>query len=72
LLPSGLDPVWTERDLFDRLFRQTMSADEPIIADLLGEVDRLYAELAPMLRLPPARQPLAEFCQGVAAGCGGG
>lgn len=68
LLPSTLDRVWSERDVFDRVFEQTMSSNAPTITDLLGEVDRQYSELAPMLRLPPVSQSLTEFCKGLAAG----
>ena len=51
LLPSTLDRVWSERDVFDRVFEQTMSSNAPTITDLLGEVDRQYSELADV-RLP--------------------
>jgi HD-like signal output (HDOD) protein len=60
LLPSTLDSVWAERELFDRLFEQTMPSKVPEIANLFGEVDRQYSELAPMLRLPSSVQPLTE------------
>jgi HD-like signal output (HDOD) protein len=68
LLPSAVDTEWAEHDRFDRLFAEPVFSCGPTITDLMGEVDRQYSELAPALRLPPASQSLAQFCEGIVPG----
>jgi len=60
LLPSTLDSVWTEREVFDCLLMQTTPYQAPEVANLFGEVDRQYSDLATVLKLPPARRSLRE------------
>jgi HD-like signal output (HDOD) protein len=60
LLPSALDIEWSERDLFQQCFARLMPSRESKIADLFGEIDRHYSELAPLLKLPLSHGTLAQ------------
>jgi len=61
LLPSAVDATWTERELFERWYGRIVPSGRPQIADLFGEVDRQYAELAPVLKLPLQSQALTDL-----------
>ncbi len=60
LLPATVDAVWTERPQFEDYYRRTAGPNWPAVAELLGEVDKNYAEFAPLLKMPSTGKSLVE------------
>lgn len=60
LLPATVDPVWTERPRFEELYRQIGSPKWPSAAEILAEVDRDYAEFAPLLKMASTGKSLVD------------
>jgi HD-like signal output (HDOD) protein len=68
LLPATADPLWVECAAWeDRFSKLCPSMDSPV--ELLGQVDREFAEFAPLLKLATPRKMLAECHQEALATC---
>lgn len=60
LLPATVDSVWHDRPRFEQLYGQVAGPQWPTVAELLGEVDRNYAEFAPLLKMPSTGKSLVD------------
>jgi HD-like signal output (HDOD) protein len=67
LLPAIDDKAWGEFEKFEGLYNQTRPVDGPSIEQLLGQIDKEFLEMAPMLRIPNPHVSLLEHHQGVVA-----
>ncbi|MBL9092392.1 MAG: HDOD domain-containing protein [Planctomycetaceae bacterium] len=66
LLPSVLDAEWTERDRFIDFYSRLVGPEAAPSEELLGEVDRDFAEFGPTLQLEIPALPLVARFGGVA------
>jgi HD-like signal output (HDOD) protein len=56
LLPTIVDPVWTECQQFELYYEKFVPSNNPAIVELLDHIDNEYDLLAPILKLPiPAK-----------------
>jgi HD-like signal output (HDOD) protein len=70
LLPTTVDPTWVESEAFEAYYQQIAPTESPPVVELLGQIDREFADLAPVLKLPTPRKSLAEaFYEIVASRC---
>jgi HD-like signal output (HDOD) protein len=60
LLPAIDDPQWAEFPRLEACYREIRPLDGPSMEELLGRVDREFAEIAPILRIPMPKTTLAE------------
>jgi len=60
LLPTIADPVWSECEAFQKLYRAFCPASGPPMVELLGQIDREFADFAPVLRLAPPSTSLVQ------------
>jgi len=67
LLPAVADPLWLELETFEKCYRKVCPAGGPSAVELLHQVDREFAEFAPMLKLPKPRKSLVDTYNEVAA-----
>jgi len=59
LLPSAHDATWDERELFDKSYEQ-LRGDGPTPTELLQQVDVLFEDFAPILKLNIPGKTLVE------------
>ena len=67
LLPTTSDAVWPESTMFEQYYQKVCPAGGPSAAELLDQIDREFAEFAPVLRIPPPTNTLVERYSQVAA-----
>jgi HD-like signal output (HDOD) protein len=67
LLPTTADPTWIDRELFTEYYRQVAPAGSPAVAELLGQIDREFAEFAPVLKLAAPSKSLVDSLNEMAA-----
>ncbi len=67
LLPAVDDSAWGEFEKFEGLYTQTRPIDGLSIEQLLGQIDKEFMEMAPMLRIPNPHRSLLEHYQGLVA-----
>jgi HD-like signal output (HDOD) protein len=60
LLPATADPTWSECELFESYYRKVAPAGSPAVAELLEQIDRRFADFAPVLRLSTPRKSLVD------------
>ena len=51
LLPTTGDAIWADRALFEDCYRRVRPEGGPSLVDLLGQVDKEFADFAPVLKL---------------------
>jgi HD-like signal output (HDOD) protein len=67
LLPAVDDSAWNELGRFEGLYNHNRPLDGPPIEQLLGQIDKEFTEMAPMLRIPNPHVSLSEHYHGVVA-----
>jgi HD-like signal output (HDOD) protein len=67
LLPAAADKEWTEREKFEAAFHQLSAGKGAKLGDFLKQVDKLFAEFAPVLRLTTPARTLEQYLQEAAA-----
>ncbi len=67
LLPSSSDPAWVEFPQFDAVYQRLRPAHGPALPALLAQVDREFAEFAPVLRVSKPSKSLVDSYQEAAA-----
>ncbi len=67
LLPAVDDSAWGEFEKFEGLYQQTRPVDGPSIEQVLGQIDKEFVEMAPMLRIPNPHRSLSQHYQEVVA-----
>ncbi|NMC21142.1 MAG: HDOD domain-containing protein, partial [Thermogutta sp.] len=68
MLPAGSDGSWHEWQIFQQWYRNLLGDDGPEPAAVLRDVDEMYAELAPLLKMSTGGKTLAEWYEDSAAG----
>jgi hypothetical protein len=66
LLPTIADPIWHECGLLDRYYGKVVAGGNPSMVELLGQVDREFAEFAPVLKLSTPSKSLIDSFHEVA------
>jgi hypothetical protein len=61
LLPPAADPAWTECSRFEALYERGRPAAAPSIVELLGRIDKDFAEFAPVLKVGSPGKSLVEL-----------
>jgi len=67
LLPAVSDPSWSECARFEHCCEKVARPGSPSVADMLGAVDREFADFAPVLKLGTPSKSLLDAYQEVAA-----
>lgn len=67
LLPTSSDTVWNEGHLFEQYYQKVCPSAGLPLAELLGKVDREYAEFAPLMKLASPKLSLVESYETTAA-----
>ena len=67
LLPAVVDTVWEESTKFEECYQKVCPSDGPSAFDLAAEVDREFAEFAPLLKLASPRLSLVDYFTEAAA-----
>jgi HD-like signal output (HDOD) protein len=67
-LPAVADDEWFERDAFDAAFKKAAGPACSNIPAFLAEVDKQFAEFAPVLKLQIPARSLADFFENAEAG----
>jgi HD-like signal output (HDOD) protein len=60
LLPSAREPDWHECGQFEGCYEKALPAGGPTISNLLEEIDREFAEFAPVLKIANPSKSLAD------------
>jgi HD-like signal output (HDOD) protein len=63
LLPTTVDPSWPECGLFESYYRKASPAGSAPVEELFAEIDREFAEFAPVLKLATPAKSLVESYQ---------
>lgn len=67
-LPAVADDEWFERDAFETAFKKAAGPAASNISAFLAEVDKQFAEFAPVLKLQIPARSLADFFENAEAG----
>lgn len=67
LLPVTPDARWTECEQFEQCYQRALPAGQPAIPEMLAQVDDLFTEFAPILKLAKPKKSLVEAYQEVVA-----
>jgi HD-like signal output (HDOD) protein len=67
MLPTIADPLWHECGLFERYYQRTVPPGSPAVPEVLLQVDREFAEFAPVLKLATPGKSLVDSFNEVAA-----
>jgi HD-like signal output (HDOD) protein len=67
LLPTVTDPVWLECKQFEAHYRKALPDNAPPVAEVLEQIDREFAEFAPVLKLSNPSKSLVD-CHAEVAG----
>jgi len=67
MLPTMADPLWHECGLFERYYERIVPAGSPAVPELLLQVDREFAEFAPVLKLATPSKSLVDSFNEMAA-----
>jgi len=67
LLPTSGDSTWPEFALFEKHFHKVVPRNGPSIEDLLADVDREFADFAPVLKITAPQSTLVERLHETAA-----
>ncbi|MBN2023732.1 MAG: HDOD domain-containing protein [Pirellulales bacterium] len=60
LLPTTGDPAWPEFSLFERHYQKVVPSGGPTIDEILADVDREFADFAPVLKIALTSQTLSD------------
>ena len=60
LLPPAADPTWYECGLFEGYYQRFAPAGGPAVVELLGKIDREFAQFAPVLALSTPTKSLVD------------
>lgn len=60
LLPAATDNGWQDCGKFEQTFEALRPIGNPAVADILSQVDREFAEFAPVLKLPSPAKSLVD------------
>ena len=60
LLPTIVDPIWTECQQFELYYEKILPGNKPTIVELLGEIDQGFNEIAPLLKIATPTKSLVE------------
>ena len=63
LLPAVADPFWTERELFEGYYDRLCPVGGMAVVDLLAQIDREFADFAPVLKLASPSKSLVDSYQ---------
>lgn len=67
LLPAASDKEWRDRERFLSVFKQLSAGKGTSIGEFMKQVDKAFAEFAPVLRLAAPARSLAEYLDDVPA-----
>lgn len=67
LLPAIDDAAWGEFEKFEALYERSRPLDGPPIELLLGQIDKEFTEMAPVLRIPNPQRSLVRHYQDLTA-----
>jgi len=67
LLPTIVDPIWTECQQFELYYEKILPGNKPTIVELLGEIDQGFNEIAPLLKIAKPNKSLVESYNEVTA-----
>ena len=67
LLPAVDDAAWGEFEKFEGLYEQSRPIDGPSVEQMLGQIDKEFVEMAPMLRIPSPHRSLSQHYHEVVA-----
>jgi HD-like signal output (HDOD) protein len=67
LLPTSADPTWVDFLQFEQCYQRLRPAQGPALPALLGQIDREFAEFAPVLRVSNPTKSLVDSYQEAAA-----
>jgi HD-like signal output (HDOD) protein len=67
LLPVTPDTRWTECEQFEQCYQRALPSGQPAIPEMLAQVDDLFTEFAPILKLAKPKKSLVEAYQEVVA-----
>lgn len=70
-LPASIDASWPELALFERYFQQIRTPRVPELSNLLDQVDREFAEFAPVLKVSAPVKSLTELQRESTETCSG-
>ncbi|MGD0383534.1 MAG: HDOD domain-containing protein [Thermoguttaceae bacterium] len=60
LLPAIADPVWTECQQFESYYEKIMPGNSPTIMELMGQIDREFEHLAPIMKISTPAKSLVD------------
>ncbi|MCR4414928.1 MAG: HDOD domain-containing protein [Thermoguttaceae bacterium] len=60
LLPTVADPVWNEGPKLEACYEKVVPPGSPALVDLLGKIDREFADFAPILKIANPAKSLVE------------
>jgi HD-like signal output (HDOD) protein len=67
LLPTVVDPIWTECQQFEKYYEKILPGNTPMIVELLGKIDHDFYEIAPLLKIATSTKLLVESYNEVTA-----
>ena len=67
LLPTVVDPIWTECQQFEKYYEKLLPGNTPTIAELLSKIDHDFYEIAPLLKIATSTKSLVESYNEVTA-----
>jgi hypothetical protein len=60
LLPTIVDPIWTECHQFELYYEKILPGNTPTIVELLGKIDHDFYEIAPLLKIATSTKSLVD------------
>ena len=70
LLPTVADPLWKECDRFEAYYEKVRPSEGPSAAELLCQIDKEFAEFAPVLKIATPGKSLVESHQEMTTAAG--
>ncbi|MGD0654396.1 MAG: HDOD domain-containing protein [Thermoguttaceae bacterium] len=67
LLPAIADPVWTECQQFESYYEKIIPGNSPTIMELMGQIDREFEHLAPIMKISMPAKSLVDLYNEVTA-----
>jgi hypothetical protein len=67
LLPTIVDPVWTECQQFELYYEKILPGNIPTIVELLSKIDHDFSQFAPLLKIATPTKSLVESYNEVTA-----
>ena len=67
LLPTIVDPIWTECQQFEKYYEKILPGNTPTILELLSKIDNDYSKFAPLLKISTPTKSLVESYNEVTA-----